>query len=223
MNESISSRVRRIISGSIHQLIEAFENAAPEAVMEKAICEIDETVEELRAELGRNVANRHIASKRLSDAETQHKDLASKIELAVSENRDDLAEAAIVRQLDIEAQTPVLKSSVRELDEKGKELETFMVALQAKKREMKEELRQFRLAQAKSVTPAGDCPSGDIHARISKAESAFGRVLEKQTGLPQDTGDMKTAGQLMELEALSRKKKIQDRLTAAKSRMKGSL
>lgn len=223
MNESISSRVRRIISASIHQLTAAIENASPEAVMERAISEIDETIEELRAKLGRNVANRHIASKRLSDAEAQHKYLASKIELAVSENRDDLAEAAIVRQLDIEAQTPVLNSSVRELDEKGKELESFMAAIQAKKREMKEDLRQFRLAQAKSATASGNCASDDIHARISKAESAFGRVLEKQTGLPQNTGDMKTAAQLIELEALSRKKQIQDRLSAAKSRMRGSL
>ncbi len=223
MKESISSRVRRIISGSIHQFIDALENAAPEAVMEKAVSEIDETIEELRAELGRNIANRHIASKRLSDAETRHNDLSSKIELAVSENRNDLAEAAISRQLDIEAQTPVLKSGVRELEEKGKELETFIVALQAKKREMKEELRQFRLAQAKSVTTAGDNISGDIHTRISKAESAFDRVLEKQTGLRGDTGDMKTAAQLMELEALSRKKQIRDRLAAVKARMKGPL
>lgn len=223
MKESISSRVRRIISAGIHQLTEALENASPQALMERAVSEIDETIEDLRAELGKNTANRHIASKRLSEAEMQHKDLSSKIELAVSENRNDLAEAAIARQLDIEAQRPVLKSVVYELEEKGKELESFMAAVQAKKREMKEELRQFCLAQEKSLASVKSPCSDDIHARISRAESAFGRVLEKQTGLPGDTGDMKTAAQLMELEALSRKKQIQDRLTAAKARMKGSL
>lgn len=223
MKESISSRVRRIISAGIHQLIDAVENAGPESVMERAVAEMDETVEELRAEIGKNAANRHIASKRLSEAETRHKDLSSKIEVAVSENRDDLAEAAIARQLDIEAQMPVLNSAVRDLNEKEKELESFTAAVQAKKREMKEELRQFRLAHEKSPASVKEPFGDDLHARISRAESAFTRVLEKQTGLPDDTGDMKTAAQLMELEALSRKKQILDRLAAAKNRMKGSL
>lgn len=41
MKESITTRVGRIISGSVNALVDAFENAAPEMVMEEAMREID--------------------------------------------------------------------------------------------------------------------------------------------------------------------------------------
>ena len=41
MSESISTRVGRIISGTINSLVDAVENAAPEAVMEQAVREVD--------------------------------------------------------------------------------------------------------------------------------------------------------------------------------------
>ena len=135
MGESISSRVGRIISGSIHSLIDSIENASPEAVMEKSIGEIDSAIEEVRTELGKVVAGRHIASKRLQEANREHSDLASKTELALKENREDLAQAAVGRQLDIEAQIPVLESTVNSLSGEEKELEGYIAALQAKKRE----------------------------------------------------------------------------------------
>ncbi|QTA90779.1 PspA/IM30 family protein [Desulfonema magnum] len=223
MKESISSRVRRIISGGIHQLIDAFENSAPEAVMESAILEVDGVIEDVRAELGKTLASKHMASKRLSEANHQHKELSTQIELAVRENREDLAEAAISRQLDIEAQIPVLESALGELNQKEKELEGFVRALRAKKREMKQELRQFRQCQAKSEVPASASPGenqgDDVQARLSRAESAFDRVLEKQTGLPGESTDLKTAAQLTELEKLVRKNRIQERLAAARTRM----
>ncbi len=222
MKESIASRVARIISGSIHQLISAFENTATDAVMEKAILEIDDVIIDVRAELGKNAANKYMASKRLSDANEQHKDLSAKIELAIREKRDDLAEAAISRQLDIEAQIPVLESTISQLTKKEKELEGFISALQAKKREMKDDLRQFRLTRTESSVSAdppndGDTSNLEIHSRVTRAESAFDRVLEKQTQIPGMPADLKTSAQLMELENLSRKNRIQERLAAKKT------
>jgi len=228
MKENISSRVGRIISGGVHQLIDAFENAAPEAVMENAIREIDGAIEEVRAELGKNMASRHMASKRLSEASGQHKDLEAKTDLALTENREDLAEAAISRQLDIEAQIPVLEAAIRGYDDKAKELEGYIAALQAKKREMRAELRHFRQSRQAgaevSVPGSGseNALKNDIRARVSRAESAFDRMLEKQTGLPGDATDMKTSAQLAELEKLSRSNRIQERLAAVKARMKGA-
>lgn len=225
MKESIASRVGRIISGGVHQLIDAFENAAPEAVMENAIREIDGATEEVRTELGKNRANHHMASKRLSEANEQHKDLSAKTELAVTESREDLAEAAISRQLDIEAQIPVLETAIRDYDDTAKELEGYIAALQAKKREMREELRRFRHAQqAEASAPASGSKNGgdDVHARVSRAESAFDRVMENQTGLPGDSKDLKTAAQLAELEELSRNNRIQERLAAIRAKVKGA-
>lgn len=223
MKENLTSRVGRIISGSLNALVDAVENAVPETVMEEAIREIDGAIDEVRAELGRVAANKHLANTRLMEENRKHEDLSGKIELAVKEGRDDLAEAAISSQLDIEAQIPVLEATISECGTQEKELEGYITALQAKKREMKEELKQFREsrqeAEAAVAGGAGVATTGGgVETRVSKAESAFERVMENTTGLAGRVGmgDKTTAAQLAELEDMARKNRIQERLAAIK-------
>jgi phage shock protein A len=139
MKETILTRAGRIIRYSIRQLIEAFEaeNADPNAASENAVREIDSLIAEVRAELGKNIAQRHLASKQLSEAEKRHRQLSSEVETAIQENREDIAEKAIERQLETEAQMPVLESVIKEYDNKIKHLERLISSLQAKQREMK--------------------------------------------------------------------------------------
>jgi len=228
MSENLTGRVGRIISGSLNSLVDAIENASPEAVMEQAIREIDSVVDDVRVELGRVVANKHLANKRLMDENRKHEDLAEKIELAVNEGRDDLAEAAISQQIDIEVQIPVLEATISECANKEKELEGYISALQAKKREMKSDLQQFREAQKESVAFQSGTDSGvavvssggNVQSRVDKAGSAFDRVFEKATGVPVGTqpSDRSTASQLAELEELARKNRIQERLASIKGK-----
>ena len=224
MKEAIAARVGRIISGGANQLVDAVENVAPETVMEEAVREVDEAVDEVRIELGKTIANKHLATKRLADAGAKHEDLAGKIDLALRETREDLAEAAIAQPLDLEAQMPVLESTISDCRARETELEGFIEALQAKKREMKEELAEFRKARTSAASSVGSGTTADatrkgsVESRVSKAESAFDRVLERQTGLAGLGTDLKQTGQLAELEDLSRKNRINERLAAAKAR-----
>jgi phage shock protein A len=222
MKEGLIARVGRIVSGSVHSLIDAIENAAPETVMEEAIREIDGAIDEVRAELGKVVAGKHLANTRLLETNQQHEELAAKIELAVKASREDLAEAAIARQLDLEAQIPVLEATINDAGAQEKELEGYIAALQAKKREMQEELRQFRtnVTEAPSAGPAGGGSDAEVEGKVAKATSAFDRVVEKATGVPGGQGtDRKSAVQVAELEELARKNRIQERLAAVKSEM----
>jgi len=98
MKESIGSRVGRLIAGSVNAVISAVENAAPEVVMEQALREIDGATDEVRTELGRVIAAKHLANKRLIEESRKHESLAEQIELAVKQGREDLAEAAIARR-----------------------------------------------------------------------------------------------------------------------------
>ncbi len=225
MKQSIGARVGRIISGGFNQLIDAFENAAPEAVMEEAIREIDGTKDDVRAELGKVIANKHMASRRLADDNARHEDLSSKIELAINEGREDLAEAAVSLQLDLEAQIPVLESNVAECIEKEKELEGFISALEAKKREMRSDLAAYRksregAAQSSESTGQQGSANADIQSRAENAESAFDRVLSRQTGVDGARSDLTNASQMAELEDLARKNRIAERLAAAKAKIK---
>jgi len=225
MKESLIGRVGRIISGSFNSLIDAIENAAPETVMSEVIREIDTAIDDVRVELGRVVAKKHLANSRLMEENRKHEDLSEKIELAVKEGRDDLAEAAISHQIDIEAQIPILETTINDCGNNEKELEGYITALQAKKREMREELRQFResmketITSSSSISDSGVEVSSDVERKVAKAESAFERIAEKATGIPGGgrTADRQTATKLAELEEIARKNRIQERLAVIKS------
>ena len=229
MKETLSGRVGRLISGSFNALIDAVENAAPEIIMEEAIREIDGVIDEVRTELGRVVANKHMSNTRLMEENNKYEELASNIELAVEKARDDLAEAAISKQLDIEVQIPVLENNIAECGTKEKELESYVQALQAKKREMQGELIQYRESNKEAAAVSGDGPvtsantEQSVNAKVEKAESAFDRVMEKATGLPlgKQKTDSQTAAQVAELQEMAHKNRVSERLQSIKNKMKG--
>jgi len=229
MKESLSGRVGRLISGSFNALVDAVENAAPEIVMEEALREIDGVIDEVRTELGRVVANKHMSNTRLMEENNKYEELSANIELAIEKDRDDLAEAAVSKQLDIEVQIPILENNISECSVKEKELESYIQALQAKKREMKGELDLYRESTKEAAAVSGNGPvtstntKESVNAKVEKAESAFDRVLEKATGLAsvQRSTDAKTAAQVAELQEMAHKNRVNERLQSIKSKMKG--
>ncbi len=223
MSESITARVGRIISGSLNAIVDSVENATPETVMEQAIREVESAIDEVRLELGRVIAGNHLANNRLLEENRKHEELSSQIQVAIKASRDDLAEVAVSRQMDIEAQLPVLEVTIAEALEKEKELEGYVQALRAKKREMQDELKLFKDSQAASLVEevgSGVTASADsVAQKVEKAGSAFDRVMGSSANLPAATGmpDAANRGKLAELEALSRKNRIEERLAAIKS------
>ena len=224
MAESLASRVGRIVSGSVNALVDAVENAAPEAVLEQAIREVDGAVDDVRAELGRALAKKHLASQRLLEENAKHEDLTSKIDLALGQGRDDLAEVAVAQQLDIEAQIPLIERTLAECGDQEKELEGFIAALQGKRRQMQDDLAGFREARSAGEAQASDGPvrassaASSVSSRVEKATSAFDRVVEANTGVPGGVGDIGTAAKLSELEDLARKNRIEERMAQARAR-----
>jgi phage shock protein A len=220
MKESITGRVGRIISSSVNALVDAIENVAPEMVMEEAVREVDGVLDEVRTQLGRTLSQKHLAEQRLAEHRKKHTDLSQKAKLAVVEERDDLAEAAIERQMDIEVQIPVLEKAIAEASVQERELEGYITALQAKRREMREELKRFttnaRTRDAEgNPSAAGGRP--ELAGKIAKAGSAFDRIMEKNTGLPSSPGNIANGAKLAELEELSRQNRIKERLAAFKA------
>jgi phage shock protein A len=227
MAESIKSRVARIVAGNIHSLIDALENASPEAGMAQAVREIEGIIEEVSAGLGRIAATRHLAVTRLTEQNQSHERLSRKIEIAIDEGRDDLAREAISRQMDIEAQIPVLEQAIANSTAEEKEMESYAIALRAKKREMEEGLRQFiaaRAAQNQPVAPGVPGVSGAASNRIddkmARAESVFDRILAHQTGLPGIASGpgAASAARLRELSDLVRSNRVAERLAALKDK-----
>jgi len=217
MSETLSRRVGRLVSGGFHALIDAAENLAPEAVMNESIREIERAVDEVRAELGKVLAQKHLAAKKMAEKMPRREPTEPALQAAVAAGRDDLAEAGIAEQMDIEARLPVLENTIADCAAQEKELEGFIAALQAKKREM-QQLQDWRAAQ--QSTGAGKAAGGSDLNRIArdaeKSGNAFDRVMGRQNAVHSST-DAAQLAKLKELEDLSRNNRIAERLAALKA------
>ena len=220
MSETLSRRVGRLVSGGFHALIDAAENLAPEAVMNESIREIERAVDEVRAELGKVLAQKHLAAKKMADESNRHEAIDANLQAAVDAGRDDLAEAGIAEQMDIEARLPVLENTIADCAAQEKELEGFIAALQAKKREMQQQLQDWRAAQQNIDTGKTAGGNGSNLNRIArdaeKSGNAFDRVMGRQNSVHSST-DAAQLAKLKELEDLSRNNRIAERLAALKA------
>ena len=136
--------------------------------------------------------------------------------------REDLARTAIGRQADIEDLLPVLQKNFDEQSDQAKELESYIVALLAKKRELEQLLADYhaRLGRAPSATDAAGSQD-DGYGRQMRADGAaasFGRVLARQTGaVGLTSGLVGDAGRLKEIAELQREHRISERLATIKA------
>ncbi|GAA0192299.1 phage shock protein A [Brevundimonas nasdae] len=222
MADTLGARVGRIVSGSAHALIDAIEGTMPDAVIQQTLREIDKAVDDVRAELGRTIASKHLANKRLTEQSSRHEELSGQTELALREGREDLARAAVEHQLDVEAQIPVLEATVADAVKREIELEGYVAALQAKRREMEEAFQSMLLARARSAQEAGaaSTPEGgtSVTRRVENATGAFDRLMARE-GAPGLGGvDREQGAKLAELDNLARRNRVEERLAAVKAR-----
>ncbi|MFG6430942.1 PspA/IM30 family protein [Roseateles sp. LYH14W] len=219
MADSLKTRVGRVIAGGVHALLDKIEDLNPLAAMEQAIREADGVIDEVRHELGLVSANRHLAQQQHAKLNCSHEDLRDQIAQALATQREDLARAAVSRQIDIEAQIPVLETTLADLARQEQELQGFTAALLAKKREMQEALAEFRKSRAATESAAQPVGQSSVEQRLSKVTDAFDKIYQRQTGLDgtQRAGTLDQAARLSELEAMVRDHKIAERLAQIKA------
>lgn len=225
MADSLKTRVARVIASGAHALIDKLEDRAPEAVMEQSLRELDGIVEEVRHELGKLSANRHLSQQRHAELNQQHGALQDQIALALAQNREDLVRAALARQMDIEAQLPLLETSLADLARQEQEHRRYVDALAARRREMEEAIRAFRQSRQQAVAVDGGtaAPQSTVQARLDANAGAFDRLYQRQTGLSGSAGaqSLQQGAQLAELGDLVRQSQIEARLAALKQRQGG--
>lgn len=221
MADTLHTRVARVIAGGAHALLDKFEDIAPVAMLEQSVRELEQVTDEVRAELGKTVANRHLAQQQHLHLNKEHDALSTSLSAALADQRDDLAKPAIARQIDIEAQLPILESSLSQLASEEKELSGFVDALMGKKREMETAIRDFeisRRAAESAATRRGNTGSA-VGAKVQSAQSAFDRTYQRQTGLDVAGrgATLEQAAKLRELNDLVRDNKINERLATLKA------
>jgi phage shock protein A len=220
MSETLAVRVTRLLAGSAHALLDAIEDMAPEAVMRQTTREIDQVLGEVRVDLGKAEAAKHLITCHINKLNNENEQLAAHVETALERGEEALARAGIERQTLIDDQTPVLQRSLSEQQERARELEGYITALLAKRREMEDAFQEFLAARAQTAASASTAPRIDQGSRVHNAQTTFDRVLARQTGVTglttQNNGD---AQKLKELQELARRNRIDERLAQLKARL----
>lgn len=220
MAETLSTRVTRIIAGSAHAVLDALEDMAPEAMLRQATREIDQVMADVRVDLGKVEAAKHLITAQITKLNTENETLAASIETALAAANDDLARAGVERQVLIEDQLPVLQRSLAEQSERGRELEGYITALVAKRREMEDALKAYLASQAQVGTAAVASGKTTHDAKVEQAQNAFDRVMARQTGVTGTVGAPQgDAQKLKELADLARNNRVDERLAAIKARL----
>jgi phage shock protein A len=221
MADTLRTRVSRVIAGGAHALLDKLEDAAPLVVLEQAVREVAQVTADVRADLGRTVAHRHLAQQQYRYLNQEHDGLSVALATALAEGRDDLAKPAIARQLDIEAQLPILEASLGDLAQEEKELAGYVDALMGKQREMERAVHDLaaarRLADSPAATQRGG--HGTVGAKVQAAQSAFDRTYQRHSGLDATgrSASLQQAAQLQALGDLVQDTKISARLATLKA------
>ena len=217
MTDTFTSRVARIIAGSTHALLDRAENLAPDAIMAQSIREVEQVIAEIRLDLGKAEAAKHLLTLQMAKLQAEHEKLSAQINIAITEQRDDLATAAIGRQTDIEDFLPVLQKSLDEQAERGTVLASYITALLAKKRELEQMVSHYLASQANESNILPQASLSSKQSRIDDAENAFERVLAQQLGVSGlQMTQLEDAAKLKELADLKRNNRIAERLAAIK-------
>jgi phage shock protein A len=214
--ETVVTRIGRVIAGMTHAAINVAEDVNPEAVMEQAIREIDAAADEVRGELGKAMAEKARLDLRRKELERERGELDENVRIAVGKGRDDLAEAGIDRQLDIEAQLGVLARLAADADEKIAQLNQTLDAVRASRREAETRLadlkRTRQTASDGSGAPAGDTRVARATGKVERAQAAIERLTGVPAGTPASDGKA-----LDDLNELARKHAVAERLARLKA------
>jgi phage shock protein A len=216
MSEGLLVRVKRIVSGNIHDVVDRMEKSQAEIVMKEALREIERAIEDVRSEQGKSHLKSKQAEKQIELLNRKILELIEKTQFAIDQDRDDLAKAAIARQVDFEAQIPVIKSvQIDAIDEQAK-LAECVAALTGRKREMIEEIKS--LAQARNSAEELGLPSGaNKITPMQRAENATNAFQRAGNGVSSVVGiGSEDAAKIAELERLKFNQLIHERLLAAK-------
>ncbi len=217
MADSIFVRVQRVVSGGVGSALDTAERLGSASVMRQAIREMDNAIDKARSDGEAARARRLQADHQLELCRKQLATLKEQARFALGKDRVDLAEAAIARQLEVEAQIASLAKAQAEAAAEEGRLAESVGDLRLRRDQMFEELRAFEAAQ-RAATIEGDAPgSADSRARrrAERAEEAFERALAA-AGVAGGGSRVspESAAKVSEIEALQKEAAIAERLAA---------
>lgn len=219
MAESIFARISRLLSATVEDKVDRMEQAGGEAVMREAIREADRAIDAVKAQHEAVMGRRLQAVRQKGLLDTRIAELNAKAHFALDQARDDLAEAALSRQVDFEAQGQKLHGIEADARAEEARLLEGLAALQARKSQMEEALSAFVQAK-RDAAVGGDGPTRPqrtAERAVDIAEAAFNRAMAGVGGVGFTHADAQTINRVAELDGLQRSAAIADRMATLKA------
>jgi phage shock protein A len=219
MSESIFARVSRLLSATVEDAVDRMEKAGGDAVMREAIREADRAIDEVKVEHQSTMARRLNAARQQKMLTERAGELTTKATFALKEGREDLAEAALSRQLDFEAQAEKLDAVQQQAREEEQRLEDGLAALNTRKRQMEDALQAYLISQREAAL-GGDGPTRpnrSAEKKLDAAEQAFDRAMTGAGGLGFTRADGDTINRVAEIDGMQRSATVAERLAALKA------
>jgi len=223
MAESIFARVSRLLSATVEDAVDRMEQAGGDAVMREAIREADRAIDEVKAELEATMTRRLQATRQQKMLIERAEELTTKAKFALREGREDLAEAALSRQIDFEAQAKDLDNVQQQAREEEKRLEAALAALVARKRQMDDALKAFLAARRDAASGGAgpnrgpNRPGRSPERKVDAAEQAFDRAMAGAGGVGFARADADTINRVAEIDGMQKSAAVAERLAALKA------
>jgi phage shock protein A len=210
--------MKRVISAGVEGAVDKAERATAPSLMRHSIREVEGLIDRARVDQATARARADAAAVEQKGLRTRVAELGEQARFAVEKGRADLAEAALIRQVEVEGQLArldeVRAQSAREITE----LEASAQALAARKIAMEEEYSTSEAVRRAAERAAQSSGSSNAKAEQAgeRARQAFDRALAASDG---EAGG--AARQLAEIDALKRESLVAERLAALRAEQVG--
>ena len=219
MNESIFVRVQRVVSGGVESAIDMAEQLSGTSLARQAMREMDAAIARTRDEADDAMMKRLQAEHQLA---TQRKNLAAltdQARFALDRKRDDLATAAVARQIEVEQHIERLVKLEADSRAEESRLAESLAALKLRKAQMEEQFEAFQAAQ-RAANADGEAPGRrNVRAerKAERAEEAFDRAIAAAGGLSGDRASPDAAAKVAEIQKLQKQAAVAERLASLRA------
>jgi phage shock protein A len=213
VSEPIFVRVRRVLRASTEDRVDALERASGTSLMRETIRQVARALDEVRTEQ-ETLAGR-IASAKRQQGQVRERiaDLDDKARFSLGKGRDDLAEAALSRQLDLESELARLDRVQADAGEEAVRLDECAAALAARKIQMEAELAAFEASRPDETLAEPARRDQALQRKVDRAQETFDRVMAGVGGKPACPADASEA----EIDALRRSEALAERMAALRA------
>jgi phage shock protein A len=215
----IFSRTRDIVAANFADLLDKAED--PAKMIRMIILEMEETLVEVRASAARTIADQKEMRRHIAKLDDLQANWTEKAELALSQDREDLAKAALVERQKATDMAAQLRGEVGVLDEGLRSAEEDIAKLQGRLREAraKQSGIQTRIDTANNRFRLRDMYAGP---KTQEAFSRFGeleRRADEAEGRAEALGLGVTKSLEEEIADLRQSDRVDEELAALKRRL----